>query len=108
MFVKKSAAVIYLNELFQCSVSLLIQETMGEDYPVALLQVLVDKLAHREVFKYFGLIKGVDQKLQKWTREDGGHTSHDSKHIPFLASEATASADWFASRGTHAQFRFVK
>ncbi|XP_008231563.1 PREDICTED: putative disease resistance RPP13-like protein 1 [Prunus mume] len=40
---------------------------MGEAYLVAFLQVLVDKLAHREVFKYFGLIKGVDQKLQKWT-----------------------------------------
>ncbi|KAL6288582.1 hypothetical protein ACE6H2_006092 [Prunus campanulata] len=40
---------------------------MGEAYLVAFLQVLVDKLAHREVFKYFGLIKGVHQKLQKWT-----------------------------------------
>ncbi|ONI20558.1 hypothetical protein PRUPE_2G022400 [Prunus persica] len=40
---------------------------MGEAYLVAFLQVLVDKLARREVFKYFGLIKGVDQKLQKWT-----------------------------------------
>ncbi|CAL2237267.1 unnamed protein product [Prunus armeniaca] len=40
---------------------------MGEAYLVAFLQVLVDKMARREVFKYFGLIKGVDQKLQKWT-----------------------------------------
>ncbi|KAL6288587.1 hypothetical protein ACE6H2_006097 [Prunus campanulata] len=40
---------------------------MGEAYLVAFLQVLVDKSARREVFKYFGLIKGVDQKLQKWT-----------------------------------------
>ncbi|CAL8114111.1 unnamed protein product [Prunus armeniaca] len=40
---------------------------MGEAYLVAFLRVLVDKLASREVFKYFGLIKGVDQKLQKWT-----------------------------------------
>ncbi|BBG96427.1 hypothetical protein Prudu_005225 [Prunus dulcis] len=51
----------------QCFFSQLIQETMGEAYLVAFLQVLVDKLARREVFKYFGLIKGVDQKLQKWT-----------------------------------------
>ncbi|XP_008232273.1 PREDICTED: putative disease resistance RPP13-like protein 1 [Prunus mume] len=40
---------------------------MGEAYLVAFLRVLVDKLASREVFKCFGLIKGVDQKLQKWT-----------------------------------------
>ncbi|XP_021834726.1 putative disease resistance RPP13-like protein 1, partial [Prunus avium] len=39
---------------------------MGEAFLVAFLQVLVDKLAQREVFKYFGLIKGVDQKLPKW------------------------------------------
>ncbi|XP_016648324.1 PREDICTED: putative disease resistance protein At3g14460 [Prunus mume] len=40
---------------------------MGEAFLGAFLQVLVDKMARREVFKYFGLIKGVDQKLQKWT-----------------------------------------
>ncbi|XP_048425957.1 putative disease resistance RPP13-like protein 1 [Pyrus x bretschneideri] len=39
----------------------------GEAFLVAFLQVLVDKLAHREVFKYFGLVKGVDQKLKKWS-----------------------------------------
>ncbi|KAL6288759.1 hypothetical protein ACE6H2_006269 [Prunus campanulata] len=39
---------------------------MGEAFLVAFLQVLVDKLANREVFKYFGLIKGVGQKLPKW------------------------------------------
>ncbi|RXI03772.1 hypothetical protein DVH24_038046 [Malus domestica] len=44
------------------------QETMGgEAFLVAFLQVLVDKLAQREVFKYFGLVKGVDQKLKKWS-----------------------------------------
>nr|AKU37069.1 FB_Mr5-like protein [Malus x robusta] len=39
----------------------------GEAFLVAFLQVLVDKLAHREVFKYFGLVKGIDQKLKKWS-----------------------------------------
>ncbi|KAB2607507.1 disease resistance RPP13-like protein 1 [Pyrus ussuriensis x Pyrus communis] len=39
----------------------------GEAFLVAFLQVLVDKLADREVFKYFGLVKGVDQKLKKWS-----------------------------------------
>ncbi|TQD85022.1 hypothetical protein C1H46_029413 [Malus baccata] len=39
----------------------------AETFLVAFLQVLVDKLAQREVFKYFGLVKGVDQKLKKWS-----------------------------------------
>ncbi|CAN6693361.1 unnamed protein product [Malus baccata var. baccata] len=39
----------------------------GEAFLVAFLQVLVDKLARREVLKYFGLVKGVDQNLKKWS-----------------------------------------
>ncbi|CAN6556105.1 unnamed protein product [Malus baccata var. baccata] len=39
----------------------------GEVFLVAFLQVLVDKLARREVLKYFGLVKGVDQNLKKWS-----------------------------------------
>ncbi|KAM1341186.1 hypothetical protein ACFX2F_005678 [Malus domestica] len=39
----------------------------GEVFLVAFLQVLVDKLAQREVLKYFGLVKGVDQNLKKWS-----------------------------------------
>ncbi|CAN6556094.1 unnamed protein product [Malus baccata var. baccata] len=39
----------------------------AETFLVAFLQVLVDKLAQREVFKYFGLVKGVNQKLKKWS-----------------------------------------
>nr|XP_028943663.1 putative disease resistance RPP13-like protein 1 [Malus domestica]XP_028943664.1 putative disease resistance RPP13-like protein 1 [Malus domestica]XP_028943665.1 putative disease resistance RPP13-like protein 1 [Malus domestica]XP_028943667.1 putative disease resistance RPP13-like protein 1 [Malus domestica] len=38
----------------------------GEAFLVAILQVLVDKLAHRNVFKYFGLVNGVNQNLNKW------------------------------------------
>ncbi|XP_028943752.1 putative disease resistance RPP13-like protein 1 [Malus domestica] len=39
----------------------------AENFLVAFLQVLVDKLAQREVFKYFGLVKGIDQILKKWS-----------------------------------------
>ncbi|RXH85156.1 hypothetical protein DVH24_041924 [Malus domestica] len=39
----------------------------AEAFLVSFLQVLVDKLAHRDVFKYFGLLKGVDKKLKKWS-----------------------------------------
>ncbi|CAN6556101.1 unnamed protein product [Malus baccata var. baccata] len=39
----------------------------AETFLVAFLQVLVDKLAQREVFKYFGLVKGINQKLKKWS-----------------------------------------
>ncbi|KAM1099045.1 hypothetical protein ACFX15_005429 [Malus domestica] len=39
----------------------------GEAFLVAFLQVLVDKLARREVLKYCGLVKGVDQNLKKWS-----------------------------------------
>ncbi|CAN6556103.1 unnamed protein product [Malus baccata var. baccata] len=39
----------------------------AEAFLVSFLQVLVDKLAHREVLKYFGLVKGVDKKLKKWS-----------------------------------------
>ncbi|CAN6556111.1 unnamed protein product [Malus baccata var. baccata] len=39
----------------------------GEAFLVAFLQVLVDKLARREVLKHFGLVKGVDQNLKKWS-----------------------------------------
>ncbi|XP_048425926.1 disease resistance protein RGA2-like [Pyrus x bretschneideri] len=39
----------------------------ADTFLVAFLQVLVDKLAQREVFKYFGLVKGIDQKLKKWS-----------------------------------------
>ncbi|PRQ55702.1 putative P-loop containing nucleoside triphosphate hydrolase, leucine-rich repeat domain, L [Rosa chinensis] len=42
---------------------------MGEAALGAFLPVLLDKLAHREVFQYFGRLKGVGKKvLEKWTR----------------------------------------
>ncbi|KAM0998858.1 hypothetical protein FF1_005632 [Malus domestica] len=38
----------------------------AEAFLVSFLQVLVDKLASRDVLKYFGLVKGVDKKLTEW------------------------------------------
>ncbi|KAB2607318.1 disease resistance RPP13-like protein 1 [Pyrus ussuriensis x Pyrus communis] len=38
----------------------------AEAFLVSFLQVLVDKLASRDVLKYFGLVKSVDKKLTEW------------------------------------------
>ncbi|XP_028943760.2 putative disease resistance RPP13-like protein 1 [Malus domestica] len=38
----------------------------AEAFLVSFLHLLVDKLARRDVLKYFGLVKGVDKKLTEW------------------------------------------
>ncbi|BBN68874.1 NB-ARC domain-containing disease resistance protein, partial [Prunus dulcis] len=40
---------------------------VGEIFLGAFLQVLLDRLAPREILNYFGLAKGVDKKLNKWS-----------------------------------------
>ncbi|BFG20296.1 hypothetical protein CerSpe_065700 [Prunus speciosa] len=40
---------------------------VGEIFLGAFLQVLLDRLAPREILNYFGLVKGVDKKLKKWS-----------------------------------------
>ncbi|KAI5342030.1 hypothetical protein L3X38_009905 [Prunus dulcis] len=39
---------------------------VGEIFLGAFLQVLLDRLAPREILNYFGLAKGADKKLNKW------------------------------------------
>ncbi|KAI5341999.1 hypothetical protein L3X38_009874 [Prunus dulcis] len=40
---------------------------VGEIFLGAFLQLLLDRLAPREILNYFGLVKGVDKKLNKWS-----------------------------------------
>ncbi|XP_008231506.2 PREDICTED: LOW QUALITY PROTEIN: putative disease resistance RPP13-like protein 1 [Prunus mume] len=40
---------------------------VGEIFLGEFLQVLLDRLAPREILNYFGLVKGVDKKLNKWS-----------------------------------------
>ncbi|KAL6288572.1 hypothetical protein ACE6H2_006082 [Prunus campanulata] len=40
---------------------------VGEIFLGAFLQLLLDRLAPREILNYFGLVKGVDKKLKKWS-----------------------------------------
>ncbi|XP_016650148.1 PREDICTED: LOW QUALITY PROTEIN: putative disease resistance RPP13-like protein 1 [Prunus mume] len=40
---------------------------VGEIFLGAFLQLLLDRLTPREILNYFGLLKGVDKKLKKWS-----------------------------------------